>query len=82
MRPLGRDQVESLHIDAGEVKLLSALVKPGFTLVVVFDARSSLGVVRWRLASLVSRLGGLLGANEHQRIGSHITDEEIENLFS
>ena len=82
MRPLGRDQVESLHIDAGEVKLLSALVKPGFTLVVVFDARSSLGVVRWRLASLVSRLGSLLGANEHQRIGSPITDEEIENLFS
>jgi predicted regulator of Ras-like GTPase activity (Roadblock/LC7/MglB family) len=82
MRPLGKDQVRSLHIDAGEVKLLTALVKPGFSVVVVFDARSSLGVVRWRLASLVDRLSSLLGAGERQRIGSPITDEEIENLFS
>lgn len=82
MRPLGPDRVESLCIDAGAVKLLAASVKPGYTAVVVFDDRTTLGVVRWRLAALVDRLSGLLGSQEHRSMGSPITDEEIENLFS
>ena len=55
--------------------------KPGYTAVVVM-IRTTLGVVRWRLATLVDRLSGLLGSQEHRSMGSPITDEEIENLFS
>ena len=82
MRPLGREQVQRLHLEVGDVELLTALVKPGFSLAVVFDARTTLGVVRWRLDSLVERLGGILGSGATQQMGAPISDEEIENLFS
>ena len=67
--------MESLCIGAGRLKLLAASVKPGYTAVVVFDDRTTLGVVRWRLATLVDRLSGLLGSQEHRSMGSPITDE-------
>ena len=78
--PLGAGSRESLCIDAGRL-LLAASVKPGYTAVVVFDDRTTLGVVRWRLATLVDRLSGLLGSQEHRSMGSPITDEEIGESF-
>ncbi len=82
MRPLGRDQVGRLHVAAGPMELLLAQVNPGFSLAVVFDERTTLGVVRWRLDGLVDRLSGLLGEAGGKRVVAQITDEEIENLFS
>ena len=67
MRPLDRIMYRVCTSMRGEVKLLAASVKPGFTLVVVFDDRTTLGVVRWRLATLVDRLSGLLGSQEHRK---------------
>ena len=82
MRPLGREQVQRLHLEVGDVELLTALVKPAFSLAVVFDARTTLGVVRWRLDALVDRLSAVIGGGAGQQMGAPISDEEIENLFS
>jgi predicted regulator of Ras-like GTPase activity (Roadblock/LC7/MglB family) len=82
MRPLGRDQVDRLHVILGDVQLLTASVQPGFFLAVVFDVRTTLGVVRWRLDSLVARLTLLMVADSGHQTKAPISDEEIENLFS
>jgi len=82
MRPLGPESVARMHLDAGSLELVLAQVKTGFSIAVVFDDRTSLGVVQWRLRTLVARLAELLRSGGAESAPGRITDEEIENLFA
>ena len=82
MRPFGQAGVRQMHLHAGDVELLVSLLNPGYTVAVIFDDRSSLGVVRWRMSRLSGHLIGLLGGSTKGPPMGQISDEEIENLFT
>lgn len=69
---------ENIHISSVGTRLL---------LVVIFDERSSLGLVRLRLKQATTRIESVLEQGEHnatQGVGSpldEVTDEELESLF-
>ena len=81
-----------IHFHQGERdNLHMSLVGDRMILVVVFDERSSLGLVRLRVKKAGTELGKLFegirkraesGANTHDSPFAEITDDDIDNLFS
>ncbi|MCB9507336.1 MAG: roadblock/LC7 domain-containing protein [Myxococcales bacterium] len=66
-----------------------SLVATEYILTVVFDQRSSLGLVRLRVKKATERLTEIFGelarrqsADQGANVFSEITDEDIDNLFS
>ena len=86
------EQEFPIHFHQGERdNLHMTLVGDRMILVVVFDERSSLGLVRLRVKKAGNELGKLFedirkraesGADNHGSPFAEITDDDIDNLFS
>jgi len=81
-RLVGSQTLESLLTEAGEAQCYLAGFGAGLILVVLFDRRSSAGLVRLRARAVIERLAEASGAPQQAAAASlaEITDEEIETL--
>jgi hypothetical protein len=88
---VGEREFTTLFHEGAKDNLHISLISNRFILLVVFDERSSLGLVRLRVSQFVSELGAVanevIGRSENQRGGAgavafqEITDEDIDALF-
>ncbi len=86
---MGEKEFSTLFHEGTKDNLHISLVADRVILVVIFDSRSSLGLVRLRvkkcaeqLNQVIEDLGKRSQSQGHQTPFSEITDEDIDNLFS
>ncbi len=86
---MGEKEFSTLFHEGTKDNLHISLVAERMILVVIFDSRSSLGLVRLRVKKAVEQLALVLQdlakrsqAQGHKTPFSEITDEDIDNLFS
>jgi len=92
-RLLGEKEFTILFHEGEKENIHISLIGQRVILVVIFDKRSSLGLVRLRVKkateSLVSLFDEITSKSEHEKIGgrldespfAEISDEDIDNLF-
>ena len=86
---IGEDEFP-VHVHEGKKEHIHlSLVGPEHILTIIFDERSSLGLVRLRVKKSTTRMMEVFGKlqekaanSEGQDLFSEITDEDIDNLFS
>jgi predicted regulator of Ras-like GTPase activity (Roadblock/LC7/MglB family) len=84
---MGEKEFSTLFHEGVRDHIHISLVASRVILVVIFDSRSSLGLVRLRVRKQSERLGGIVKALVERSADrpsplAEITDEDIDNLFS
>lgn len=86
---MGEKEFSTLFHEGTKDNLHISLIADRVILVVIFDSRSSLGLVRLRVKKCAEQLNLVIQdlakrsqAQGHQAPFSEITDEDIDNLFS